>query len=573
MRKENWWWENRMEEKHRLIWKDMTSEVELECFKKIEENKRKMVYLVEEKEKRINMTLEEFNYIIEGDNLFALECLFSVYKNKIDFIYIDPPYNTNVFNSKYNDLYEHSIWLSFMKKRIELAKELLKDSGVIFISIDDTELCNLRILCDSIFGEKNRINRGMIIWSIPGSPKNFDYIIKSHEYILAYCNDINSLKNLFRENYPSYIREVEASAVMTPSPKNPTDTICFKAGTRVSDIENGIIEGKAGIGKTALKIEEGQIIIKEGKLLNDVHLTGSFQINDIIREYYENIEIGEPTFDRKGQEILEIYLDRNGSPIYRKAKNIEVISSLPKDLPTSGVKDLKKVLPNANFNNPKPIRLIQELLKYFCPRKGGIILDFFAGSGTTGHAVLEMNKIDNGDRKFILCTSNENNICSDICYPRLKNLIIGYNINGKEIKGIPANLIYQKVQISEEKYEDGKLEVLLDKNKKKVGNYLIELLKIKETCHNILKIKDKEHYEYFNIYCNKNITKIVFVCFGFSEKFTPEQLQNEIDSLPNTNENGDSIEKVYYLPEEFSNENFKQYNYPDDIFNDFLLGG
>ncbi|GAG06740.1 unnamed protein product, partial [marine sediment metagenome] len=174
--------------KYGIVWEDKPEKVAELC-------KEKLPVLKEVKSKEIKMDEDKpVNLLIEGDNYHSLSVLNYTHSKKIDVIYIDPPYNTGknnfLFNDRYIDLedsYRHSKWISFMSKRLKLARNLLKQSGVIFISIDDNEMAQLRLLCDEIFGEKNRLDRGMIIWNNAGSTKGFRNIVKNHEYILAYA--------------------------------------------------------------------------------------------------------------------------------------------------------------------------------------------------------------------------------------------------------------------------------------------------------------------------------------------------------------------------------------------------
>ncbi|GAG21569.1 unnamed protein product, partial [marine sediment metagenome] len=212
-----------------------------------------------------------------------------------------------------------------------------------------------------------------------------------------------------------------------------------------------------------------------------------------VERYYENLKIGEKTYDLKGQEYLSIFFKKNGVPYYRKKRNIQVLTSVQSDLPNSGLRDLQTVLPNLEFSNPKPVELIIKILSYFSPKEG-IILDFMEGSGTTGHAVLELNKRDNGQRKFILLNINERkkegdkevSICTDICYPRLERII-----NGSEKgKGLGGNLKYFKTEFVDAHPTD--------KNKKKLVDHSTEMLCLKEDCFD--EVKTGQFFKIFNNY-------------------------------------------------------------------------
>lgn len=377
------------------------------------------------------------NILIEGDNICSLTALNYLQSETIDVIYIDPPYNTGNQDFVYNDDfvddedgYRHSKWLSFMEKRLILAKSLLKNSGVIFISINDIEQANLKLLCDKIFGSKNFIAN--LVWSNNegGGSSDSKFFKVKHEYVLCYAKKIletNLIKNVDIEDQDRYklsdqfvatrgkYQLVKLSSASIQYSKSLDYPIECPDGTFVYPADNSDKSRSSwrwGKEKLTWGIENGFIEFKKDK-------NGVWQV--YTKQY--------------------LNCDKDGNLIARTKKPIGIIEKYSS---TQGSNLLFKILNTKKFSYPKPVELIKYLLDRFS-QKDSIILDFFAGSGTTGQAVLELNKEDGGNRRFILCTNNENNICTDVTYPRLKTVITGIRPDGtKYSDGIPANLIYYK---------------------------------------------------------------------------------------------------------------------------------
>lgn len=428
----------------------------------------------------INNSGKVNNILIEGDNLNSLISLNMTMKGIIDLIYIDPPYNTGHEDFKYNDNYvdkedgfRHSKWLSFIKLRLELAKELLKDNGVIFISIDDNEVFNLKLLCDSIFGETNFL--GCITQNKGNAQNDAKNIQKNNDYLLVYCK-----KRLFissagkikeqtliskekREEKEVYIDENNAyyykgSGLVTGS----APTLKERPNLGYTIYYNPMTKDKIAIHdydveKALISNDEKYVYSDDVSLINDGYIK--------IRPPKKNNKLGRWTwsldnFNKQKDKILitenntpiikmfveeEKCYKKNGVLLYEKIGRTENIKSILDFSSSQGTVALNDILGDTNeFNNPKNVELIKFIIESI-NNKNAIILDFFAGSGTTGQAILELNKEDGGSRKFILCTNNENNICSDITYPRLKTVITGIRPDGtKYSDGISANLMYYK---------------------------------------------------------------------------------------------------------------------------------
>lgn len=441
--------------KYGLFWEEHKERVDQELETKIpvlKENKKKRI--LESKEK-------DFNFLIEGDNLHSLYILNKTHKENIDVIYIDPPYNTGKKDFIYNDKivenedgYKHSKWLSFLEKRLRLAQKLLKPSGIIFISIDDNELAELKLLCDSIFDERNFIS----ILSIENNPKgrkNSNFISTSNEYCLIYAK--NKDKSYFLENIPKSIKDLS---------KDEDGNYVHNSGKRILVGKNEFNEEVKDFSSDKHysvyynKETNDMILRKEAKISDedeDLKYAGyeryySYKNNHFVlntysyHKFYDLFQKNALAFkDKKIYEKNYSTMIRMKSMVINKSYKA-IIDNKEKDFQidvktTSAGTELKKIF-NTDvipFNNPKNTGLIKLLLSLI-ENKNALVLDFFAGSGTTAQAVLELNKEDKGKRRFILCNNNENNICEDITYERIKRVIKGY----ADVKGLPANLKYLK---------------------------------------------------------------------------------------------------------------------------------
>ncbi len=434
--------------------------------------------LKEVKNKEIkSKTKSSTHILIEGDNYHALSVLNYTHKGNVDIIYIDPPYNTgNGDTFRYNDkivdkedAYRHSKWLSFMNKRLKLAKNLLKNSGVIFISIDDNEISQLKLLCDEVFLEKNLLS--VLVWDL-STGTQAGHFTRSHEYILAYAKNKDIL-----DNFSGGGGIIDHSALKIISRKNPASKFTFPAGTRW-DADNGSeLKGQWG-GAETTRLVSGKMICKNKKLLHKVTLEAGWAQKRQMEQWFS----GKETIDTKGQKVLEFYFNRNGVLRYRKERTIVNPKTVLRDVGStkSGSEILKDIFNgDEKFKFPKPVGLIKRLIE-IASNENSIILDFFAGSGTTAHALLELNNEDDGNRKFILCTNNENNICTDVCYPRIEKCLKGYkNMDGVKITGFQDSLKYFKTAFVEGEPTD--------KNKKKLVDQSTEMLCLKENCFNDVK--------------------------------------------------------------------------------------
>ena len=405
-----------LNKRYGLVWEEHSEEVE-------ERMVDEVPVFVEDKDKEITMTDNGYNFLLEGDNLHSLHLLEKTHKEKIDVIYIDPPYNTGNKEFIYDDdrkgvgkddSFRHSKWLSFMERRLKIAKKLLSRNGVIFISIDDNEGFQLKLLCDSIFGEDCFISD--IIWNSRKSVSNDAVVSLNHNYTLVYSANADAF----------YARKQD-----------------FKLKTKPDGFANPDNDPR-GLWKADPFDSPG---IRP-------NLTYEITNPNTGKKYLPPAGRCWRTTPQEYESYLadnRIVFGRNGTSkpqLKRFLSEAENKGTTPKSLwddcgtATEGTKEIMDIFGEKVFDTPKPTRFIKRIIE-LASRKDSIILDFFAGSGTTGQAVLEVNKEDNGNRKFILCTDNENNICSEITYPRLQTVITGMRQDGNRYsEGIPADLKY-----------------------------------------------------------------------------------------------------------------------------------
>ena len=410
-----------------LVWEDKPEDVE-------ERLRNELPVLIEDKDRALTDAGPDApnHILIEGDNLEALTTLAYTHAGKIDVIYIDPPYNTGnkdfVYNDSFvdsEDSYRHSKWLSFMSRRLKIAKKLLSERGVIFISIDENEVGALRLLGDEIFLSKNFV--GQWNWFKSATPPALSKKVKrTIEYILCWQTSNND--DTFRG-----VQKVSKSNDPFTKPQNTFKVLKFAANSITCPQQSGII--KAGVYGTDKFPNEllDDIIIKNGKNLNPVRFKNRFiWVQETLSE---NIKQG-----------LFIELSKKGVLSYKRSNyNREVPpnfidSNVGVDTTENAGRQLAEIFDNQKlFDYPKPTSLIMYFVN-FVDRGNLTILDFFAGSGTTLHAVMQLNAEDGGKRQCILCTNNENGICENVTYERNKRVIEGYTKpNGEHVEGLHNN--------------------------------------------------------------------------------------------------------------------------------------
>lgn len=401
----------RSQKKYGLVWEDKPEDVEQRMV-------NEQPVLVEVPERAIlSDDAEAPNHIlIEGDNLEALTALSYTHTGKIDVIYIDPPYNTGNKDFSYNDTfidrengYRHSMWLSFMDRRLEISKNLLSSRGTIFISIDDNELSQLKLLCDEIFGERNFI--ACPVRRRRKSQANLSKNISTiHEYVLIY-----------RKNIEHELNKVEANLDLD-SFKNPDNDPRGPYTTMPCTNRGGT--------KYSVVTPTGNVIEDEWRFKKQTY-DQLFEDNRIV-------------FPRggKGKPRYKLFLSE-------KQRGGVIPNSWWDELESNqeGAALLKQILGEDAFSNPKPVGLITFIEK-LSTLKDSTILDFFAGSGTTLHATMQLNAEDGGHRRCILATNNENGICENVTYERNRRVIQGYiTPKGEKVPGLTRNnLRYYKTK-------------------------------------------------------------------------------------------------------------------------------
>lgn len=495
-----------------LVWEDKPEKIADKCDKELP-------VLVEDKNKEIKKDPNKpTHFIFEGDNYHTLYTLNFTHRKSIDVIYIDPPYNTGKTDKKgktdfrYNDRFikqedrfRHSTWLSFMNKRLRLAKNLLKNTGVIAISIDDNEVFNLKLLCDKIFGEPNHIATVPTVMNLKGNQDQFGFA-GTHEYTLFYAKS-KSQATILEFNIDEDSDDEWLTDAIGPYKKGRGILADGKEKYRedreqmyfpllIKDDEVSLIKSD----------EYSKIFNKEKNEFNDTF------VDSLIEKYSKKgYEVILPInsknqklrwtwgFDHKFRtHIKDIIVSRTKNGITLNKKQRPKLGDLPSKKPKSvlyrpeyssgnGTNQLKEILGYEAFNNPKPLELIKDIIS-ITGDKNAKIVDFFAGSGTTGQAVIELNKMDGGQRQVILCTNNENKICTEVTYPRIQKVINGFN----NTEGIPANLKYFKT--------DYVPTVLTDNDKRNLVSKSTELLCIAENTFEL--VEDNTINNQFSIFKN-----------------------------------------------------------------------
>lgn len=431
--------------KYGLVWEEKTEDVEEKLRNELPVlNEVKDRAIISEDDKAPN------HIIIEGDNLEALTTLSYTHEGKIDVIYIDPPYNTGnkdfVYNDSYvdsDDSFRHSKWLSFMNKRLKIAKRLLSERGVIFISIDDNEQAQLKLLCDEIFGSKNFIAK--FDWRKKTGANDAKDIAVITESILLFAksrqeclerniwnrdsgsrnNERFKLSDLFVEQRGRYYLDtldrggLQYSDSLNFGIKAPDGGIIYPNG-RSEYINDGWI-WKWSKDKIDWGLENGFLEFVKSSKSKGSKYTIKYKVYELVDNE-----------GRKREKIGRAFSNLIVDPI-NQIGNIEITDMFEGLSP---------------FSNPKPTGLLKYLLSTV-NTKDSLILDFFAGSGTTLHATMQFNAEDGGHRQCILVTNNENNICEEVTYERNKRVIEGYTTpKGNHVEGLHNNnLRYYKTKL------------------------------------------------------------------------------------------------------------------------------
>jgi len=464
--------------KYGVVWEDKPEDVALLC-------KEALPVLIEDKKLEIsNSQPTSINIFIEGDNYHALSVLNYTHKSAVDLIYIDPPFNTGNKSWKYNndyvekdDVWKHSKWLSMMYKRLKLAKKLLKKDGALIVAIDDYEINQLGLLLEELF-PSYVMDLTIVIHHPQGAGS--DTISRVHEFAYVCTPKGVGLKgrkrtseknrwslkrsgqgeNNWRANRPNQFFALHVDEkkkkVVGVGPNIPRDKKTYPSGTSPQGYLRIYPIDKAG--------KERVWRYNREKMMNLIRA-------DLIE------------YTQKGSLVVKVS-GVNAVPVF------SVWQGARYNAGTHGSSLLTQIMKTANtFPYPKSLYNVYDMLEMIVgSNKKALIVDFFAGSGTTGHAVLEMNREDGGGRRFILCTNNEGGIASDVCYPRIKKVIEGYkNIKGESINGLGGNLKYYRTDFVDAKPTD--------KNKKRLVDKSTEMLCLKEDCFDA--VKDGSHFRVF----------------------------------------------------------------------------
>lgn len=434
--------------KYGLVWEDHEESVDTRM-------RTDIPVFTEVHEREITSVLgDNYNFLLEGDNLHSLRLLEKTLAAKIDVIYIDPPYNTGnkdfVYDDKFvdiNDGFRHSKWLSFMEHRLKIAYRLLSDCGCILISINDIEYAQLKLLCDEIWGEQNHV--ATLIWKSRQNKdnRNLTGVSVDHEYILAYSKTPNT--RVFKGGE----RRVDQYNNPDNDPRGSwtsANMVGIATEEQRPNLHYDLIDHRTGInyGKPAMGWRYDKKTMK--------------RLIDEDRVIFPEDSSGRPrrkTFLKEIKEVRPGFSSIVGDNIFTR----------------NGTADINSIFGKRVFDFPKPKDLILQLFEQ-TTNENSIVLDFFAGSGTTGQACMELNVKDGGNRRYILCTNNENKICEMVTYERIKRIIEGYDY----LAGIPANLKYYRTDFVPKSSEDVSAELL---------NHIAEMVQLE---HGV-KIDGKEY--------------------------------------------------------------------------------
>jgi len=419
--------------KYGLVWEEEkeSEQIVLDC-------QYKIPILKEVSSKKILAGRKELmNILIEGDNYHALSVLNYTHKKKIDVIYIDPPYNTGAKDWKYNnnyvdinDLYRHSKWLSMMSKRLWLAKNLLKEDGVLICAIDENEVNHLGVLLEEIFKDYE-IHCITIIHNPRGvQGKNFSYTNEFAYFVFRSGLKVIGSRKIKEEDIDWRGLRDSGKESMRTDARN-----CFYPIV----VQN---EKIIGFGEV---LDNGNHPKKQTEEMSGKYYIWPIDVKGNERKWRYARQSIESV-----KHLLRVKKTKQGYDI-AIGKDFGIVRTVWQeskyDASEYGTKLIQDLVPSTSFDFPKSVYTVYDCLaSIVSEKKDAIILDYFAGSGTTGHAVMLLNKDDGGNRRFILCTNNENNIAVDVCYPRIKKVIEGHK-KWPDITKILANLRYFKTEL------------------------------------------------------------------------------------------------------------------------------
>lgn len=530
--------------KYGLIWDEEKTK---ELFEKESENA--LPVLKEVKTKEIKIDSKKPNHVfIEGDNYHALSVLNYTHQGKIDVIYIDPPYNTGNKSWKYNnsyveldDSFKHSKWLSFMNKRLRLAKNLLSEEGIICVTIDDHELPRIWMLMEEIFGEDNHLGT-VAIRNNPKGRKTKRKVSLIHEYALFFGkNETSSIKKIpieIEEKTHNYVQDTDGSWYLAVNlRKQGVDSLAVNIKGKRSDRWYPIyfdpktkrVSAKEKLSVKIMPIDPNgqERIWRRGK--------------DAIDEMFQTGDL----WCKETRNGMQVYFKFRGGLDGEPPESIWYESKYSAS--EYGTKVLENILgKRESFPYPKSPYAVVECIKVCSNKTDSIILDFFAGSGTTLQAVLELNAEDKGVRKCILCTNNENDIASEVCYPRISNVIKGYKPSkGEKIDGFGGNLKYFKTAFVRKSFS-------IDDLKSRITHECTEMLCLRESIFD--EKKKTEDYRIF-----EQAGRILAVYYSMNRKEL-KNLKKDLDKM--------SGEKILYC---FTLDPFGLHRHDFDGWDDVAL--
>jgi adenine-specific DNA-methyltransferase len=489
------------QKKYGIVWEE---EKIREIFESDSDNAISILKQISSKEIRKDEQLP-WNIMIEGDNYHSLSVLNYTHESKIDLIYIDPPYNTGAKNWKYNndyvdesDTYRHSKWLSMMSKRLRLAKNLLTENGVLICAIDENEVTRLGLLLEEIFSSKE-IHLITIVHNPRGiQGKNFSYTNEFAYFVLPKNKKIIQNRKIDAENIDWRNLRDNGGESLRQDAKN-----CFYPII----VEDEKIIGFGDVCETEFHPKKQSIKDDNKYYIYPIDRNKVERKWRYARQSVESILKLLRVKKNKDNYEIEIGKDFGTYPtVWQNAKY---------DSNEYGKKIIGTLVPNSSFDYPKSVYNVYDCLHSVVgSNKNAVVLDFFAGSGTTAHAVLMLNKSDGGRRQFILCTNNENEIAETVCYPRIKSVIFG-NLSYPEITGIKANLKYYKTSFVKKTLNKDLLKI-------RVTQECTEMLCMNEKIYDEIKKTDdfrifKNNNRFMGIYYSLDYAKLDFLKIELSK--------------------------------------------------------
>ena len=583
--------------KYGLVWEDKPEDVEellRENLPVLKEVKDKAIFASASKKKNNTLfndddqsnTIAPNHILIEGDNLHALTALIFTHEGKIDVIYIDPPYNTGnkdfIYNDEYvdkEDGFRHSKWISFMHKRLKIASALLSNNGIIAISIGYQEVNNLVLLCEELFSHKQVVC--VTVQTSGGKPSGgFNYLQEYIIFITPYDFDPNPLSfagGVDRSPYEGLTLST-FDKVQRPNQTYPifidnkTGNIVGTGKSLANRVKEGIYNDKLAVfpfdyseapdGTVALwpitsKGKECVWRLIPTRLMKD-WMNGYIKVSPNVSSKNPNKYSVQYLPDGVIKKIRSGELKAVGTEEDRPTLVFGENKTVGSDIPTiwseksffttKGSSLLKEIIKESKFSYPKPIELIGEILRAIS-NSNSLVLDFFAGSGSTLHATMFLNTEDGGNRQCILVTNNENNICEEVTYERNKSVIHGYtNAKGVEVEGLSNNnLRYFK---SDFVSRDASI-----KNKKEITKLATELLCIKEDIYT--EQKNIGDYQLNAIYVKCFKQDNLYLLVIYDEEVIEEMVEVILHLVQQ-----DAVRKMHFKVYVFSNG---QYPYTEEF--------